>query len=167
MSFRPLGGLGTFGWAAPADTVGSAPYTAFPSVQVPERSIASMVYLPPPFPRGRPPCFRATVHGTVFAGRDRHLAAVHDGDAVRLVADPPGQDDPEVWVHLASGEPLGHLPPEIGAWLWPWMRGGGRAEAVAVHVGGGDEPSWRRLVVEVVCALEGGAEGEAGGRSAL
>lgn len=118
-------------------------------------SPASMIYLPPPFPDGRPTCFRSTVHGTVFAGRERHLEDVRDGDEVRLVADPPGQDDPEVWVHLRTGEPIGHLPPEIGQWLWPWMSGGGRTEATAVRVHGSNTPSWRRVLVEVVCRTGG------------
>ena len=63
----------------------------------------------PPFPEGQPPLFRSTVHGTVFAGRDRYVDGLTDGDEVRLVADPPVQDDSEVWVHLTSGEPIGHL----------------------------------------------------------
>lgn len=113
-----------------------------------------MIYHPPPFPTGRPPCFRATVHGMVFAGRDRHLDEVHDGDPLSLVPDPPGQDDPEVWVHLESGEPVGHLPPEICRWLWPWLRSGGSADARALRVGGDDVPSWRRLVLEVVCRTD-------------
>jgi hypothetical protein len=106
---------------------------------------------PPPFPAGRPRVFRATVHGTVFAGRDRHLEELRAGDEVLLVPDPPGEDEPEVWVHLTSGDPLGHLPPEICRWLWPWMRGGGAAHARALRVGGADTPSWRRLLVEVSC----------------
>jgi hypothetical protein len=105
----------------------------------------------PPFPDDRPFQFRSTVHGTVFAGRERHLESVGEGDALRLVADPPGQDDPEVWVHLASGEPIGHLPPEICRWLWPWIHDGGIAEARALRVGGADVPSWRRVVLEVSC----------------
>jgi len=68
------------------------------------------------------------------------------------VADPPGQEVPEVWVHLRSGDPIGHLPPEISCWLWPWLRCGGRAHATALRVGGNDVPSWRRVVLEVVCA---------------
>lgn len=109
---------------------------------------------PPPFPPGHPSCFRSTVHGTVFAGRERLLEAVHDGDPLRLVADPPEQDHPEVWVHLPSGDPIGHLPPEISTWLCPWMQHGGRARARAVRVRGDDVPSWRRLVLEVVCGAE-------------
>ncbi len=103
----------------------------------------------PPFPQGQPRHFRSTVHGTVFAGRDRSLDGLSDGDPVELVPDPPGMDDPEVWVHLPTGEPLGHLPPEINFWLWPWMRSGGWATARAVRVRGVETPSWRRLVLEV------------------
>ena len=67
----------------------------------------------PPFPDGRPTCFRSTVHGTIFSGRDRHVDAVKDGDTLQLIADPPVQTNPEVWVHLDSGDPIGHLPTEI------------------------------------------------------
>lgn len=112
-----------------------------------------MTQLSPPFPDGHPPLFRSTVHGTVFAGRDRHVEALHAGDEVRLVADPPVQDDPEVWVHLKSGEPIGHLPPDIGRWLWPWMAHGGVAQARLLRVRGSDVPSWRRLLVEVTCRV--------------
>jgi hypothetical protein len=108
---------------------------------------------PPPFPAGRPACFRATVHGTVFAGRERFLARLREGETVRLVADPPVQRDPGVWVHLESGEPIGHLPPEIACWLWPWMALGGVVRARALRVGGANVPSWRRLVLEVSCQV--------------
>ena len=106
---------------------------------------------PPPLPPGCPPRFRSTVHGTVFAGRDRYVDRLTEGASVRLVADPPVQKMPEVWVHLESGEPIGHLPPEIGRWLWPWMSRGGVVEARALRVSGSDVPSWRRLVLEVCC----------------
>lgn len=108
---------------------------------------------PPPFPAGHPTCFRSTVHGTVFGGRERLLDDVHEGETLRLVADPPVQHEPEVWVHLASGEPIGHLPPEIARWLWPWMALGGVAVARALTVRGADVPSWRRLVLEVSCQV--------------
>jgi hypothetical protein len=91
------------------------------------------------------------VHGTVFAGRDRFEERLSEGERLRLVADPPVQNEPEVWVHLESGEPIGHLPPEIGRWLWPWLSLGGVAEARAVRVRGADVPSWRRLLLEVSC----------------
>lgn len=106
----------------------------------------------PPFPEGRPRQFRATVHGTVFADRERHLDGIAAGDPLRLVPDPPGQDAPEVWVHVPSGDPVGHLPPEISAWLAPWLIAGGRAVARALKVSGREVPSWRRLILEVSCA---------------
>jgi hypothetical protein len=93
------------------------------------------------------------VHGTVFAGREQLVDKLAEGDTVRLVPDPPIQVDPEVWVHLESGEPIGHLPAEIAAWLWPWMSRGGVAEARAVSVRGADAPSWRRLLLEVSCQV--------------
>jgi hypothetical protein len=116
----------------------------------------------PPLPSGCPSQFRATVHGTCFAGRDRHLDAMHPGDKVVLIPDPPGQTDPEVWVHLESGDPIGHLPREISSWLWPWLTEGGAASAVALKVHGSDTPSWRRLLVAVRCAAaEAAAKGGA------
>lgn len=77
-----------------------------------------------------------------------------------MIPDPPGQDDPGVWVHLSSGEPVGHLPPEIARWLWPWLIRGGRAAGRAVAVHGTEVPSWRRLVVEVECRGPEGQPGE-------
>lgn len=111
------------------------------------------IMTPPPFPQGKPPCFRSTVHGTVFAGRERFVDGLAEGDSLRLVPDPPVQIDPEIWVHLESGEPLGHLPAEIASWLWPWMSRGGVAEARALSVRGSDVPSWRRLLLEVSCLV--------------
>ena len=80
-----------------------------------------------------------------------HLADLREGDPVQLVADPPVQEDPEVWVHLPSGPPLGHLPPEVNTWLAPWLQGGGSARAEALRVRGEEAPSWRRLVIHVEC----------------
>lgn len=105
----------------------------------------------PPFPNGCPRSFRATVHGTVFADRDRHLERIREGDNLTLMPDPTSDENPEVWVHLRSGDPIGHLPPEIGRWLAPWMLEGGAATATAVKVRGRDTPSWRRLLLEVCC----------------
>ena len=102
--------------------------------------------------RNIPPVFRATVHGLVFSERQRALEEVRPGDALVLIADPPGGDEESVWVHRQSGDILGHLPPDIGAWLAPWMRAGGAASATTLKVGGADVPSWKRLIVEVRCA---------------
>ncbi|HEU0012401.1 MAG TPA: hypothetical protein VFQ45_01890 [Longimicrobium sp.] len=108
----------------------------------------------PPLPEDQPPTFRTTVHGTVFGERAAQVAAIAEGDTLVLIPDPPMEDDPEVWVHRAGGEPLGHLPPEINRWLAPWLLRGGTATAVAVKVRGGDVPSWRRLLIEVHCNVE-------------
>ena len=105
----------------------------------------------PPLPEGRPDHFRATVHGTVFAGRERLVAELQSGDRLSLRADPPGGEEKADWVHTTEGDPVGHLPAEIASWLAPWMRAGGVATAVAEEVGTADVPSWRRLVVDVHC----------------
>ena len=107
----------------------------------------TQVQLPP----GPPKQFRATVHGTVFAGRERHLEALRPGDSLMLIPDPPGGSRAAVWVHLPSGDPVGHLPPEIGGWLAPWLLAGGRTRATAFRVGDARVPSWRRLVLDVCC----------------
>ena len=127
-------------------------------MRVPCRFLLPLLSMPsrveserPHFPPGRPPRFRATVHGTIFAGRERHLSTLQPGDPVALIPDPPGQEEPDVWVHLASGEPLGHLPSEIGAWLAPWLLGGGGATASVLRASGPEVPSWRRLLLEVRC----------------
>jgi hypothetical protein len=80
------------------------------------------------------------------------LNRVHPGDELVLLPGPPIDDEPGVWVHMQGGELLGHLPPEIEAWLSPWMLRGGHATATAVRVSGDDVPSWRRLLIEVSCA---------------
>lgn len=99
--------------------------------------------------------FRTTVHGTVFAQRTRSLCAAEAGDQLVLIPDPPGTGDPAVWVHVSGGDPLGHLPPEINAWLAPWMLRGGSASATVLRVGGSDVPSWKRLLIEVSCRPRG------------
>ncbi|MDB4947999.1 MAG: hypothetical protein JWM27_648 [Gemmatimonadetes bacterium] len=95
--------------------------------------------------------FTAPVHGTVFGERAERARQVREGDALLLIPDPPMEDEPSVWVHLQSGEPIGHLPPEVCAWLAVWLYRGGAATATAVKVRGDDEPSWRPLMVEVRC----------------
>lgn len=110
-------------------------------------SETSPTELPPPAARA----FRATVHGVAFGERAALLGRVREGDPLVLVPDPPIQPEPRVWVHLETGEPLGHLPDEIGAWLAPWLRKGGRATVRVIQLGSWNVPSWRRLVVEVEC----------------
>ena len=110
-------------------------------------------------PADPPTRFRSTVHGTVFAGRDRHLDTLNPGDSLVLIADPPGSGRTVVWVHLPGGDPLGYLPAEIGGWLGPWLRAGGRTRTTALRVGDALVPSWRRLVVDVHCLSGDGRSG--------
>jgi hypothetical protein len=108
-----------------------------------------------PLPPDQPPTFRTTVHGTIFGRRSAHMEAIAEGTPLLLIPDPPTEDEPAVWVYLTAGDPVGHLPPEINAWLAPWLLRGGRCSAVAVEVGDDNVPSWRRLLIEVQCG-EGG-----------
>jgi len=94
--------------------------------------------------------FRATIHGLPFGNRARHLSHVEPRQELLLIPDSPG-DVEDVWVHLAGGDPLGHLPREIASWLAPWMRRGGSARARVIKVGDDTVPSWKRLIVEVTC----------------
>lgn len=103
--------------------------------------------------------FRATVHGTVFGRRTEILDAARAGDELLLIPDPPDADEPAVWVHARGGDTLGHLPPEINAWLAPWMLRGGAASATILRVGGAEVPSWKRLLIEVRCGAGRGAGG--------
>lgn len=68
-----------------------------------------------------------------------------------VIPDPPGSAVEKVWIHLVTGDPIGHLPHEIGTWLAPWMRRGGKARARVLRVGDESVPSWKRLLVEVTC----------------
>jgi hypothetical protein len=101
----------------------------------------------------RPSTFRTTVHGTIFGHRSDHLAELSPGDRLLLIPDPPGEEEPAVWVHLPEGDPVGHLPPEINLWLAPWMMSGGAASATTLRVGGEEVPSWKRLLIEVECRV--------------
>lgn len=105
----------------------------------------------PSLPVQAAPVFRATVHGLAFADRSRHLTELDAGDPLLLIPDPPGSTVEQVWVHLPGGDPVGHLPDEIGRWLAPWMRRGGRARARTLRVGDARVPSWKRLLLEVTC----------------
>ncbi len=105
----------------------------------------------PPFPLNQPASFRATVHGTVFGTRASVVDRLTVGEELLILPGPPLDDEPGVWVHRYGGDLVGHLPPEIEFWLAPWLLRGGHARARALRVGGQEEPSWRRLVIEVDC----------------
>lgn len=105
----------------------------------------------PDLPPEQPDHFFATVHGTVFGERASRVDELESGEELLLLPDPPVAEDPGVWVHGREGDLIGHLPPEIEAWLAPWLLRGGRVHARAVRVSGDDVPSWRRVLIEVCC----------------
>ena len=98
--------------------------------------------------------FTTAVQGTVFGRRSDVVHRLKRGDYLILVPDPPGTDEPAVWVHAPGGDVVGHLSPTIGAWLAPWMLAGGRCSAQVEKVGGDDVASWRRLVIRVSCRTD-------------
>lgn len=116
---------------------------------------------PGPGPRSpvtlRPPHaerFTTAVHGTVFGQRTEVVHRLKLGDYLILVPDPPGTDEPAVWVHAPGGDVVGHLSPTIAAWLAPWMLAGGRCSAQVEKVGSDAVESWRRLLIRVHCRLD-------------
>lgn len=113
----------------------------------------------PPFPPQQPTTFRATLHGTVFSGRERHLDDMEVGESLLLRPSLPVEVTAQVWVHLENGELVGHLPAEIADWLAPWLQAGGLARARALRVSGEEVPSWRRVLVEVECGTASSAVG--------
>lgn len=95
--------------------------------------------------------FETSVYGTVFGQRTDVLHRLKPGDQLILVPDPPGTDEPSVWVHAPGGDVVGHLSPDINSWLVPWMLEGGRCGAVVTQVGNDDVASYKRLIITVRC----------------
>jgi len=95
------------------------------------------------------PHFETPVYGTVFAARAAVVRRLKEGDRLILVPDPPGVDDPSVWVHAPGGDVVGHLSPDVNAWMAPRMIHGTRYAAAVSSVGAPDTESWKRLVIAV------------------
>jgi len=95
------------------------------------------------------PHFETPVYGTVFAARSAVVRRLKEGDRLILVPDPPGVDEPSVWVHASGGDVVGHLSPDINAWMAPRMMHGARYAAAVTSIGAPDTESWKRLVIEV------------------
>ena len=95
--------------------------------------------------------FRTAVRGTVFGQRPAVARRLRPGDSLMLVPDPPGVDEPAVWVHARGGDVVGHLAPDINAWLAPWLLAGGRCSATVSKVNSEDTESWRRIIIDVRC----------------
>jgi hypothetical protein len=95
--------------------------------------------------------FQTPVYGTIFGTRTAVVHRLREGDPLILVPDPPGIDEPNVWVHAPGGDVVGHLSPDVNSWLVPWMLDDGRCSATVAHVGGADVASYKRLVITVRC----------------
>lgn len=93
--------------------------------------------------------FQAPVYGTVFARRTEVVHRLQSGDRLILVPDPPGAEPPTVWVHARGGDVVGHLSPDLSAWLAPWMLSGWCYAAQVSVLRGDDVASWQRLVITV------------------
>jgi len=100
-------------------------------------------------PRSRE--FETTVYGTIFAQRSEALHRLKLGEQLILVPDPPGTDEPSVWVHAPGGDVVGHLSPDINSWLVPWMLEGGRCGGIVAHIAGDEVASYKRLIITVRC----------------
>lgn len=105
--------------------------------------------LPPPVPPVELR-HRTNVHGTVFAARLVIVEQLVEGQKLLLVPDPSLEGEPPaVWVHVAGGDVLGHLPVQVAAWLAPWLLSGGRCLARVSALRGADVGSWNRVEVEL------------------
>ena len=93
--------------------------------------------------------FETAVYGTVFAARAAVLQRLQPGDPLMLIPDPPGVESPSVWVHAAGGDVVGHLSPDVNAWMAPRMLAGARYLARVRAVGEPGTESWKRLVIDV------------------
>lgn len=93
--------------------------------------------------------FVAYLYGSVFAERAEAVRRLGVGDALILVPDPPGVDEPTVWVHAPGGAVLGHLSPDVSLWLVPLMLEGRRYGATVEALAGEDVESWKRVQLRV------------------
>src|SRR5690348_9725044 len=95
------------------------------------------------------PSFETPVYGTVFGERARVVHRLREGDQLILVPDPPGVEQPSVWVHAPGGDVVGHLSPDVNRWLAPKMMEGARYGARVRSIGEPGTESWKRLVILV------------------
>ena len=100
-------------------------------------------------PAPRAEQFSTAVRGTIFGKRGEIARRLRPGDILLLIPDPPGVDDPAVWVHARGGDVLGHLAPDVNLWLVPWLLAGGRCQATVAKINSEDTESWRRIIIDV------------------
>lgn len=102
-------------------------------------------------PAPRAEQFSTAVRGTIFGQRSEIARRLRPGDALLLIPDPPGVDEPSVWVHARGGDVLGHLAPDVSLWLVPWLLAGGRCHAAVAKVNSESTESWKRIIIDVRC----------------
>lgn len=93
--------------------------------------------------------FSTAVRGTIFGNRGEVARRLHAGDSLLLIPDPPGVDEPSVWVHARGGDVVGHLAPDVNLWLVPWLLAGGRCHATVAKVNSETIESWKRIIIDV------------------
>ena len=82
-------------------------------------------------------------------GSEAPTLELNAGDQLILVPDPPGVEQPSVWVHALGGDVVGHLSPDVNRWLAPRMMDGARYGARVRSIGDPGTESWKRLVIAV------------------
>jgi hypothetical protein len=95
------------------------------------------------------PQFDVAVYGTIFGERRITVQRLKPGDRLILVPDPPGVEEPSVWVHAPGGDVVGHLSPDVNRWLVKRMLDGARYSGTVKLVGAETTESWKRLVITV------------------
>jgi hypothetical protein len=95
------------------------------------------------------PHFDVPVYGTVFAERSVVVRRLREGDPLILVPDPPGVEQPSVWVHATGGDVVGHLSPDLNRWMVPRMLDGAHYTATVLTVSDSETVSWKRLIISV------------------
>ena len=95
--------------------------------------------------------FSTALRGSIFGQRGEIARRLRTGDALLLIPDPPGVDEPAVWVHVRGGDVVGHLAPDVNAWLVPWLLEGGRCHATVAKVNSAETESWKRIIIDVEC----------------
>lgn len=95
--------------------------------------------------------FSTALRGSIFGRRAEIARRLQTGDTLVLIPDPPGVDEPAVWVHVRGGDVVGHLAPDVNAWLVPWLLEGGRCHATVAKVNSEETASWKRIILDVQC----------------
>ena len=95
--------------------------------------------------------FSTALRGSIFGHRAEIAKRLRAGDSLILVPDPPGVDEPAVGVHVRGGDLVGHLAPDVNAWLVPLLRDGGCCQATVAKINSEETESWKRIIIDIRC----------------